>query len=80
LAKQKYRENKREEKATLKVMESQNEVLKHNNRGHKYWAKTYQNEAEALKLETFPDKILCEVSKGGKMWIADKHAQVPIKL
>ncbi len=53
-----YREKKREEKAALKLKETQNENLKHNIKIHKHWTKTYRFEAEALKLEAFPDKIL----------------------
>jgi hypothetical protein len=31
-------------------------------------------------LEAFPDKVLGEVSEGGKNYMADKYAQVPIML
>ena len=65
---------KREEKAAIKGIERQNEFLKHNNKIHKHWAKSYQFEADALKLEVFPDKLLSQDSKGGRLWMADKYA------
>jgi hypothetical protein len=67
-------------KADLVEQERKNHNLKHNNRIHQHWAKTYQNEANALKLQAFPDKVLNEVSEGGERWVADKYAQVPIML
>jgi hypothetical protein len=75
-----YRIKKREEKAAIKGKESHHEMLMHQNKLHRQEAKRYQNEADALKLKAFPDKILGEFSKGGRLWMADKYAKVPIML
>jgi hypothetical protein len=45
-------------KAALVEQERKNENLKINNRIHRHWAKTYENEVNALKMEAFPDKVL----------------------
>ncbi len=54
----------------------ENEILKHCSKIHNQEAIKYRNEPDVMKLRAYPDKILTLESKGERVWVSSKHAQV----